>query len=337
MRAGRQREDDRVEVKSQWPKPDKARQLAAAANALRGEPLIYIIGCAENGLVQALHEQDPESWHAQMSAAFDSEPPDLVMHASVPVGDAPGESVVALLFSTEQFPYVMPVPGQDRREVPIRMASGTVSANRRQLLRILAPSLAAPACEIQGARISAYLNEYPAVEANVELGNAPQPARTDLCITVQAQVFIEYVGSSSATIPAHSVRARVVAPNNDAWELRTRVHPTGGIGRDRPRPAPPRFGVYVSEGFVTATGPGAFSFQATAYVHSTEVPREQLEAQVAVLDAAEQLTLDVRLAFVAVERHSRVSRNLVASASEDTIGLNSWRRTWEPEAASFEW
>lgn len=47
LQAGRTVEDDAgIEFKADWPDPtSKARQLAGAANALRGDALIYVIGC----------------------------------------------------------------------------------------------------------------------------------------------------------------------------------------------------------------------------------------------------------------------------------------------------
>ena len=45
--------------------------------------------------------------------------------------DAPADSVVALLFETDEFLYVMNVQGvSDRREVPVRVGGAMHSANR---------------------------------------------------------------------------------------------------------------------------------------------------------------------------------------------------------------
>ena len=47
VRSGGQIEDDRIEVKRDWPGISKARQLAGAANRARGDALIYLIGLDE--------------------------------------------------------------------------------------------------------------------------------------------------------------------------------------------------------------------------------------------------------------------------------------------------
>lgn len=325
MRAGRMREDDRIEVKSDWPDTSKARQLAGAANALRGEPLIYIIGCREDGSLSVPSPQDAESWHSAMRAAFDSPPPNLALHATVAVGDQPGESVVALLFDTDQFPYVMSVRGQDRREVPIRVATGTESANRTQLLRILAPSVTSPRCEILDAEVRASVVDY-ASYGGTPLVPARQ-ARTELSMSLQFSAFIEYVGGSAATIPEHSIRARISVPGREPWVCRPEVwRPFLGPGV-APRPAP-RFGVHVGDGFVVATGPGMFSAQASWSMSTDAVARDELDETVACLAECAEVALEVRFSFVSVERPTTLRAAVPVEESQRTTAPDKWSRKW---------
>lgn len=82
----------------------KARQPPGAANALRGETLIYVIGIANNGEVVRMSEQEPSDWHAAMASAIDSDPVDLLLHRMVSVGEDGIDTVMALAFGTDRFP-----------------------------------------------------------------------------------------------------------------------------------------------------------------------------------------------------------------------------------------
>lgn len=73
VRSGQQSEDDRIEIKREWPAPEKARQLAGAANKLRGHELIYIIGLDEKtGRVHPTGSTQVADWWPQMTARFES-------------------------------------------------------------------------------------------------------------------------------------------------------------------------------------------------------------------------------------------------------------------------
>jgi hypothetical protein len=270
-RAGRPVEDDRLEFKSDWPGPERARQLAGAANALRGVPLVYVIGVDDSGAIRPLTETDPSDWHATFTAAFDSAPPRLVMHLTVATGDAEGDAVVALLFETDEFPYVMQVgaAAPDRREVPIRVASGTASANRHQLMRILAPTVASPPCAITELDLTARRSHFAATVPPPGPPHSPQavglPERDELTLNLQGRVFIEYTGTHVATIPTRTVKA-VVSVGGHSFEAEVHVNELsagisrGGMGPN-PEPVPPTYGVYAKSRMIVATGPGEFSFR----------------------------------------------------------------------------
>lgn len=67
--AGGKVEDDHVEAKREWPKLDKAGQLAGMANAAGGYPILWIIGlCEGSHKIVAVDDTDPASWWQQMQA-----------------------------------------------------------------------------------------------------------------------------------------------------------------------------------------------------------------------------------------------------------------------------
>jgi hypothetical protein len=143
--AGGRVEDDLIECKADWPDESKVRQLAAHANAARGEPIIWLIGVDEkNHQVTKPRDIDPADWWAVMSKRFDEVFPEL-LHTTVHVDE--GKTVVALAFTTDQAPYVITTgtqEGRAEREVPIRVATGTRSAHRHDLIRMLARLVTVP-------------------------------------------------------------------------------------------------------------------------------------------------------------------------------------------------
>ena len=138
-------EDDRIEVKREWPEPaKKASQLAGSANRARGEVVIYVIGVDEKtGLIHNPGSVEPAVWVAQVAAEFDGVPPDFLLHQNVPIDE--NESVVAILFGTDRAPYVVKTSGGNSEfDVPIRELTRTRSARRDELLRMLVPTTAVP-------------------------------------------------------------------------------------------------------------------------------------------------------------------------------------------------
>jgi hypothetical protein len=143
--AGDRVEDDLIECKSDWPDESKVRQLAAHANAARGEPIIWLIGVHENSHeVPSLGILTQADWWAVMSKRFDEVFPEL-LHVTVHIDE--GKTVIALAFATDQAPYVITMgadQGRVEREVPIRVATRTRSAHRHDLIRMLAPAVTVP-------------------------------------------------------------------------------------------------------------------------------------------------------------------------------------------------
>ncbi len=159
MKSGRPLEDFRVELKSEWPDPQKAaRQLAGHANSARGEPILWLVGVAENeGITGATHNE-LANWLTSLQAEFDGVAPSVI-DVNIP---ANGETVVALCFETDRAPYVVRNPsfGIERgvsisHEVPWREGTRTRSASRADLIRLLAPSMKLPEIDVLGGELVA--------------------------------------------------------------------------------------------------------------------------------------------------------------------------------------
>lgn len=151
-------EDDRVELKSIWLDEHKmARHVAAHANAARGEPVLWILGVNEKSFkVVGVPGKEMSDWYPQFEKCFESGiAPACVSHPNL---DVDGKNVVALLFETDRAPYVVKTKtdpncaceGVPQYEVTFRRTNRTLTARREDLLRILAPAVAIPECEILG-------------------------------------------------------------------------------------------------------------------------------------------------------------------------------------------
>lgn len=141
VKRGQPHEDSRVELKAAWPDDfnKTARQIAGHANAAGGEPVLWLIGVDEkNGVVGVLHNE-LSNWRARLATEFD----DLVPAMQDLNLTIEGKTAVALLFETDQAPYVVrnekfdkPERGRVQFEVPWREATSTRSARRRDLLKL---------------------------------------------------------------------------------------------------------------------------------------------------------------------------------------------------------
>jgi hypothetical protein len=152
MLAGGQDEESRVEMKSAWPTDyyKNAWQLGGQANAARGQPILWIVGPdARNRTLSTPAREELANWWPQVQKHFDDQlTPTLVMDLVVPIRT---ERVVVLYFETDRAPYV--VKEQDKKQVPWRVATGTLAAGRQQLVRLLAPMVPLPSYEETVGRV----------------------------------------------------------------------------------------------------------------------------------------------------------------------------------------
>lgn len=137
-------EDSRVELKAIWPIAVKAaRQVAGHANAAQGDPILWIIGADEDGTIAGADDIEISDWHKTFVAQFDEPAP----HFTEVIMTFAEKRVVAVQFDTDRPPYVVKVDGAVSREVPYRQGTHVNSANRSQLMRLLAPVVSRPVFE----------------------------------------------------------------------------------------------------------------------------------------------------------------------------------------------
>jgi len=142
-------EDDRVELKSQWPESiDMAQQIAAQANARGGQPFVWLIGISEKKGVVGTEHRDSGAWLPVLSRYFDQGIlPKLANHENFEIK---GKTVVALVWDPSEPPYVINRDREGRKarpEVLWREGNSIRAADRQDLLHILEPIAFAPALE----------------------------------------------------------------------------------------------------------------------------------------------------------------------------------------------
>ncbi len=151
-----QDEDSFVEFKQIWMEPkDIARQLAGHANSARTEPILWIFGVSKTGEVCGVEGIDLAKFGDGLQARFDGPAPrpfDVTLTVD-------GKHLVAILFETDQPPYVIKHDEESRksveREVPWRVLTGTKSATRDDLRKVLVPIAERPAIEFEKAELYA--------------------------------------------------------------------------------------------------------------------------------------------------------------------------------------
>jgi hypothetical protein len=243
-RSGSSPEDDFTECKRQWPEPTAARQLAALANRAAGEPIVYIIGLDDkSGAVVDPGPTDPADWWTTMQKQFDEVTPDWLIHLSVPVAD--GEYVQAIAFDTSRVPYVLKTP--TGRDVPMREGTRTRSASRRELLRLLLPSIHTPSGIILSARVTANWRSGPQVEAE----SKGIPREEMAYFGGNASLFLEHMGPTFVMLPWHGMRGSVRCRDR-RFGIRLDPPPNRDYG------SVSAHGIEERRDGILATGPGAF-------------------------------------------------------------------------------
>lgn len=152
VKAGKKVEDSRVELKRDWPDPQKgARRIAAHANASFGSDVLWIIGLDEVLGIVGVESPDLNNWWPSVRSHFDGVVPSLTDI----ILDVGGKSLVCLLIETARPPYVVKNPvygspggGAVELEVPWREGTSVRSAKRNDLVRMLVPTIAQPAIEV---------------------------------------------------------------------------------------------------------------------------------------------------------------------------------------------
>jgi hypothetical protein len=210
LRAGQHVEHDLIECKRSWPQEQKARQLAGSLNRAGGDPVVYIIGIDEKtGRVHDVSDTDILDWWSQITPQFDHTPPELVRHLSVQLGED-GEHVVAVAVASDRAPYVVKTgKGNQNFEVPMREGTGTRSARRDELLRLLIPTVMVPQAVVLEAGL--FVEYYPEV-LRVHPVNGNKMSEQDEAVHSfgSLRLYVEHNGKDPVTFPAHGMRGQLL-------------------------------------------------------------------------------------------------------------------------------
>lgn len=172
-------EDFRVELKSEWPADSEkfARQLAGHANAARGEKILWLIGVDEDRGVVGAEQREMANLYPEVKSKFDGPAPTVIDHNL----NVDGETVVALLFETDHYPFVVKNPkfgtpdgGPVEREIPWREATSTRSATRDDLFQLLIPIMKLPEIEVLEGHLYYSLPRNAHVEFELTLYVVPR-------------------------------------------------------------------------------------------------------------------------------------------------------------------
>lgn len=198
IRAKQLVENDLIECKRSWPQENKARQLAGSLNRAGGDPVMYIIGIDDTtGDVHDISDTDILDWWNQIVAKFEHTPPEMIRHIDVQVGE--GEHVVAVVISSDRAPYVVKTGSANPSlEVPMREGTGTRSARRDELLRLLIPTVRLPEVVVLDVDLR---GEYYSQGGTTGIQT--------LSCTGQLRIYVEHNGSGLVRLPAHGMRGRV--------------------------------------------------------------------------------------------------------------------------------
>ncbi|BCW62817.1 hypothetical protein [Arthrobacter sp. StoSoilB22] len=298
IRAGQLVEHDLVECKREWPEDNKARQLAGSLNRAGGDPVIYIIGIDEKtGLLHDVSGTDILDWWGQMTPKFDQLPPEMIRHLSVAVGEG-AEHVIAVAFASDRAPYVVKTgSAKPSLEVPMREGTGTRTARRDELLRLLIPSITVPRAVVLEAVLT--MEKYlPATDRSIPLPHNDGTGHQQEIYTFgSVRIYVEHNGKDLVSFPAHGMRGRIVVGDN-SFALRVRQSREGTSAEPSRNLTP----VTVQYDGVTVNGPGAVSVDVeVADIHPAgATPFERadnvrFEIELEVLHSVRPLRVDVTL------------------------------------------
>lgn len=217
IRAGQPVEHDFIECKRDWPRENKARQLAGSLNRAGGDPVIYIIGIDEGtGAIFDVPATEVSDWWTQITSKFDQTPPEMIRHMPVHIGDN-GEHVVAVAFASDRAPYVVRTGNPNPSlEVPIREGTHTRTARRDELLRLLIPTVSVPSTVMlkAGFRLDRVETAIHGVRS------------TDFKPYGDLRIYFEHSSRELVTLPTHGMRGNLVV---DSRAFPLRISPARGL------------------------------------------------------------------------------------------------------------
>lgn len=202
VRNGEKIESDLIECKRTWPGENKARQLAGSLNRAAGDPVIYVIGIDEkDGSIYDTSDTDILNWWNQIVGQFDQVPAEMVRHIDVPISAT--ESVVGIALSSDRAPYLVKTgSARPSLEIPMREGTGTRTARRDEVMRMLAPTLRVPTVTTLESTFSA--SHHPAIVPDLNSENNYQREES-VGVNGTAEFFVEHDGRDLVTLPSHSM------------------------------------------------------------------------------------------------------------------------------------
>lgn len=198
-------DDDSVELKGVWVDAPAltARTLAAHANRARGAPILWIIGLDDkHHKITGSDIGEFSNWYAKLTSWFNGPMPYPALHFNA---HSNGRMVAAIVFDTGAAPFVVKHPlfgntkGAPEFEVPWRIGTATHSARREDLLRLLAPLVELPECEL------------------IECGLAQQPGGTTSVLLLSADIYVASSSMTKFVIPRHKCSCRFRVDGQPHW------------------------------------------------------------------------------------------------------------------------
>ncbi|MGK3994005.1 hypothetical protein [Sorangium sp. So ce1024] len=258
--------------------PRTARQLAAHANAARGETIVWIIGVNENECsVDGAQIGDFAEWISQIESWFNGSAPHVTTHVHA---KHEGKSVLGIAFDTRAAPFVVrnPAFGKDKEnvelEVPWRYGTRAMSARKAELVRILVPLAELPECELVDCELAVV---YP-MEAPKERG-----------FSLVASVYIISRHGEKVIIPYRRCACRLRVAGDSSWIYMNEPY-ARHVGQSTT--------VVVGATEVVVDGAGMVELRANAKAADGDIRKCELEAAIEIGSAMNQkrVTLYTKLA-----------------------------------------
>ena len=298
--AGRQVEDDRVELKAVWPVAEHktARQIAGHANASGGEPILWIVGLDEKSRkFGSAAGTEPANWWSAVRSHFAEVTPDLNV-LRVPV--AVGHDVFALQFATDRAPYVINVAGggQVEWEVPWREGNSTRTARRHEMIRSVVAEASVPKLELIGGlvEIDEFIRDPHTGEyAGVAIGDLRVRCALDMFVSAKG---LAYLPEHRQSLMLEAARVMVeLAPFNFTGSYRFDGASVSGGRRRVP------FGnvTVLGASGLEVKGPGELKLRGELVVGTAEATAMRRAAAVGV---------DLRLPVDGSERSARLASDI---------------------------
>lgn len=309
VRNGEKIESDLIECKRTWPGENKARQLAGSLNRAAGDPVIYVIGIDEkDGSIYDTSDTDILNWWNQIVGQFDQVPAEMVRHIDVPISAT--ESVVGIALSSDRAPYLVKTgSARPSLEIPMREGTGTRTARRDEVMRMLAPALRVPTVTTLGSTFSA--SHHPAIVPDLNSGNNYQREES-VGVNGTAEFFVEHDGRDLVTLPSHSMTGVM-----EIDDLSFMLDVTPNSYQSDKEVARKEY-IHRRREAVVISGPGVVPLLINA--EGLELRHRKL------LEAAESVTVRLRLGILHASRPLVIEMKLDSNPREHqhTGDLNRW-------------